>query len=68
MIYTTEGIQLARALKDPRMELCFLYNMGQLKRQQGLREEAEPYLNQAVHLMEQLYQEQPSADLVDLMC
>ena len=68
MIYTTEGIQLARALKDPRMELCFLYNMGQLKRQQGLREEAEPYLNQAVHLMEQLYQEHPSADLVDLMC
>ena len=40
MIYTTEGIQLARALKDPRMELCFLYNMCQLKRQQGLLEEA----------------------------
>ena len=68
MIYTTEGIELARALKDPQMEICFLYNMGQVKRQQGLREEAEPYLNQAIHLMEQFYQEQPSADLVDLMC
>lgn len=66
--YAIEGVRLAKRLNDKGMEANMLLYVGINKREQGLKEEAKPYLDQVIEIQEQIAEKaQAWTDINDLL-